>query len=151
MSVQLHAPPSPSECETGQSDSVVDSYMSKIASECASLCCCTRPVKKNIRSGQASLGMEMGAVQSGQGSLQLMHSSDGKWVLPTTEKHAAIPCVFSKTTAQCVADGQMAVRHEFRNAMHQALPAISNRSCDLATTYEGITGNSVSSGDFFDP
>ena len=58
-SVQLHAPPSPAECETGQSDSVVASYMSKIASECSSLCCCTRLVKrKNIRSGQASPGME---------------------------------------------------------------------------------------------
>ena len=58
-SVQLHAPPSPAECETGQSDSVVASCMSKIASECSSLCCCTRLVKrKNIRSGQASPGME---------------------------------------------------------------------------------------------
>ena len=73
-SVQLHAPPFPAECETGQSDSVVASYMSKIASECSSLCCCTRLVKRKKHQKWTSITRHgMGAFQSGKGTGQSLH------------------------------------------------------------------------------
>ena len=110
-SVQLHAPPSPAECETGQSDSVVASYMSKIASECSSLCCLHTSGEKeiNIRSGQASPGMVMGAVQDQTGITAVPAFFEG---VGDKQAYGNTLCVFrhEHTSAQCVADGQMTVR-----------------------------------------
>ena len=92
-SVQLHAQPSPAECETGHSESIVASYMSKIASECSFVCCCTRLVKK-IRSGQASLGMERSAFLSGQGSRKSLHSSKENGCWRQKEAYSNTLCVF---------------------------------------------------------
>ena len=77
----------------------------KITSECSSLCCCKRLVKrKNIRSGQASPGIVMGAVQSRQGSRQSLHSSK----VLATNKHTAIPCVCFGTSIQLLHVSPMA-------------------------------------------